>query len=130
MTNKSIFIDTRDDLGQDRFLTNGVRMYFPAVITPDLWFIEKSFYGVRLGSLSCCSDTVVGIHYVKNIHEMYQLEYLIYQVHPYGVHKNSTETLPRKLTMQEILQAAEVGSESRLYEKHKVFHEMESSETF
>lgn len=130
MTNQSIFVDTRDDLKQDRFLMTGVKMYFPAVFSPNAWFIEKSFYDVRLGTLSCCSDTVASIHYVKNIREMYVLEYLIYHVHLYGLTKNFSRTLPKKLSMDEILEAADVGSKSPLYVKHKVIHEIESSEIF
>ena len=105
-------------------------MYFPSAVRPEDWFIEKSFYGVRLGALSCCSEKVAGIHYVKNIREMYVLEYLIYHIDPYGVDKNSSETLPVKLSLQEILKAADVASESTLYVKHKIVHEMDSSEIF
>lgn len=130
MTNKSIFVDTRDDLKQDRFLMFGVKQYFPSVYDPTNWFIEKSFYGVRHGTLSCCSDKPVGFHYIKDISEVYMLEYLTRNVHPFGIDKHSNETLPEILTLNEILKAADIGSESKYYTKHKVVHEMESSEVY
>lgn len=129
LTNKSIFVDTRDDKQQARFLMFGVRRFFSRY-DPDDWFFEKAFFKVREGSLECCSDVPVGFHYVKNIHEIYLLEYLVYHVHPFGARKNLTDKLPRKLSLQEILTAADVGSDSRLYKKHKVVHDMESSEIF
>lgn len=130
LTNRSIFVDTRDDLKQDTFLTSGIKIYYPTVLNRKSWLIEISFYDIRIGTLSCCSDMVASIHEVKNIREMYVLEYLIYHVHPYGIAKNLSETLPKKLSLKEILDAADVGSESKHYVKHKVFHDMEASEIF
>lgn len=130
MTNKSIFVDTRDELKQEKFLMFGVEKYFSTVYDPTNWFFEKSFYGIRHGTLLCCSDKPVGFHYIKDTLEMYALEYLTRNVHPFGVDKGMNETLPRLLTLQEILKEADVGSDSKYYTKHQVVHDMDSSEFY
>jgi hypothetical protein len=43
---------------------------------------------------------------------MYLLEYLTRRVHPFGFMKEVCETLPRKLTLQEIISAADTESNS------------------
>lgn len=130
LTNKSIFVDTRDDVKQARFLMFGVEKYFPSKFNPKSWFYEKSFYDAPHGTLDCCSDMPVGVHFIKNPRELSLLEYLIYHVHPFGVDKTSSDVRPRKLSLKEILEASDFGSNSRLYKKHKIIHEMESSENF
>lgn len=130
LKSKSIFVDTRDDLQQSRFLMFGVQAYFPVNYSSTNWFFEKAYYDVRHGTLSCCSSAPVGFHYIKNIREMYLLEYLSYQVHAFGISKSSSQTLPRKLTLHEILKDSDLESNSTLFKKHKVVHDMESSEIY
>jgi hypothetical protein len=38
---------------------------------------------------------------------MYYLDHLIYHVHPFGLEKNFTESLPRKLKLEEIIEASD-----------------------
>lgn len=130
LTNKSIFVDTRDNRKQMRFLMFGVDKYFPKKYNPTNWFFEKAFYDVPHHSLDCCSDLPVGFHYIKRTAEMYLIEYLIYRVYPFGIDKSSNEELPEKFSLTEILSRANVGSNSTLYKQHKVIHEMDSSEIF
>lgn len=49
------------------------------------------------------------MHYIL-APEMHFLEYIIYNVHPFGVDKNSTEKLPRKLRIEEVVKAGEAES--------------------
>lgn len=72
---------------------------------------------------------MVAIHYVTP-QEMYLLEYLIYHVHPFGIEKSSTTTLPRKLSLKEILNASDADSDSVGFQKHQPVHYMEESEVF
>lgn len=108
----------------------GVQKYFHENYNPTNWFFEKAYYDFRYGTLSCCSETPVGFHYIKNMHEMYLLEYLNYQVNAFGIDNKSKENLPAKLTLAEILKAADAESNSTLFKKHKIVHEMESSEIY
>lgn len=129
LTNNSIFVDTRDDRNQMKFLMFGVERYFPREMNPKDWFFEKSFYDVPWGTLDCCSDLPVGIHYIKRTAEMYMLEYLIYHVHPFG-NVRVAEELPEKLSLKEIIRRSDVGSNSTLYKRHEMVHDMESSEIY
>jgi hypothetical protein len=99
MRNFTTFINDQDPSGQKRFFEGPIEQY--------MWK-EKSikvmamYYDSPQGSLNCCSDLVAHMHYVKPW-EMYLYEYLVYRVHPFGIEKNLTETIPGKLSMQEIL---------------------------
>lgn len=97
---------------------------------PEYWFFQKAYYDFPHNSLSCCSETPAGFHYVKNAKEMYTMDYYTYQVHPFGIDKNCDEKLPRKLTLKEILDASDIASNSTLYIKHEFYHDIESSEVF
>ena len=108
----------------------GVEKYFPRNVNPRNWFFEKAYYDFTHSSLSCCSDIPTGFHYVKNIKEMFTLMFLTYQVHPFAVDKSADEKLPKKLLLAEILNAADVPSNSSIFVEHKIFHNMESSEIF
>ena len=108
----------------------GVEKYFPTIVNPRNWFFEMAYYDYTHSSLKCCSDIPTGFHYVKNIKEMFTLKFLIYQVHPFAVVKSAGEKLPEKLSLEEILYAADVPSNSSIFIKHKVFHDMKSSEIF
>jgi hypothetical protein len=72
---------------------------------------------------------MVAMHYVSPS-EMYFLDYLIYHVHLFGLKLNSSETLPRKLSLKEILDASDVESDSINFRKHQSVHYMEESEVF
>lgn len=87
------------------------------------------FYEVEEG-LNCCSTTPVEIHNVKNIAEIYLLEYLIYKVDVFGVDKKIEESLPRKFTMKEILEMANTQSNSQQWTKHQIFHQMDEDEFY
>ena len=55
-----------------------------------------------IGSISCCSDTIIGMHRQKPA-KMYLYEYLIYHTHPFGLEKNLTEVLPKKVDLNSLL---------------------------
>lgn len=52
---------------------------------------------------------------------MHLLEYLIYHVHPYGYDQNSTEQLPRKLYLDEIIARSDIKSFAPEYYEHEKF---------
>jgi hypothetical protein len=61
---------------------------------------------------------------------MHELEYLIYHVHPLGLDKNSTEKLPRKLELREIIAASDIKGWGKEYVDHEPVHYLESSEVY
>ena len=67
----------------------------------DYWYFSDMYYDAVQGNLNCCSDTFIQTHYVEPQHMIF-LDYLIYNVHPFGLDKNLTEVLPKKLKLKEI----------------------------
>jgi hypothetical protein len=89
------------------------------------WYYANMYYDAPQGSIDCCSDTIAQIHYVPP-RDMYMYEYLFYRVHPFGLEKNLTETLPQKMPMKEILRRSNDVSESST---RKLFEEEMRNET-
>lgn len=133
LTNSSIFIDCRDDKKQKRFLGFGVDLHFTKVPSRLEWYFNEMFYDVPQG-LGCCSDVPVQFHWVKNIKEIVLLEYLIYHFRVFGLDKNQNDFLPRKFTLDEILAASNVQSNSsewtKFVKKHTFFHNMDKDEFY
>lgn len=124
----AIFADERDDLLQKRFFPVGFMEHLKPS-DPDYWYYKSQYYKVAQGSLDCCSATPAVFHYI-NPREMYLLDYLTRHVHPFGLYKNFTETLPRKLKLKEILQASDVESSAVNFKKHETYHNLEESEKY
>ena len=106
-----------------------VHWHFLPEKNPNNWYFDQMFYDVEQG-LDCCSALPVEIHDVKNIKEIYLLEYLIYKVDVFGINLYKNETLPEKFTMTEILQMANIQSNSNQWEQHDIYHQMDSDEFF
>jgi glycoprotein-N-acetylgalactosamine 3-beta-galactosyltransferase len=130
LENSTIYVDTRDELNQKRFFPVGVEEHLrPFYNESSYWYDQMIYYPARYGSLDCCSDVPIQFHYIPPV-EMYLFEYLIYTVHPYGVSKNLTEQLPRKLTFDEILKRSDVPSTALEYIKHTPYHIFEPGEKY
>lgn len=64
------------------------------------------------------------IHYVTN-KQSYLYEHLIYEVHPFGYEQNLTETLPRKLSLDEIISRSDAKSFAATFVEHtRLSHNM------
>ena len=101
----AIFVASFDENHQKRFFPTGVEHHFHKDRDMKYWYDYSQYYNVSQGSLDCCSDTIVGMHYIQS-KEMLFLEYLIYQVHPFGLEKNLTEKLPSKLPLYDVAEAS------------------------
>jgi glycoprotein-N-acetylgalactosamine 3-beta-galactosyltransferase len=125
---QAIFVNEMDELNQKRFFPLSVDEHLAGYIAED-WFFEYLWYKNQIGGLGCCSDTVCAIHYIHP-KQLFELDYMIYHVHPFGVRKNETEKLPRKLTIKEIIAASDIKGVGSSYKNHKPVHHFESSELF
>ena len=105
----AIFVNCLDENHQKRFFPVGVEYHFYEIRDMNYWYEYSQYYNVSQGSLDCCSDTIVGMHYIQS-NEMLLLDYLIYQVHPFGLEKNLTEKLSSKLSLYDVVKASEVES--------------------
>ncbi|XP_042874634.1 glycoprotein-N-acetylgalactosamine 3-beta-galactosyltransferase 1-like isoform X1 [Penaeus japonicus] len=77
--------DSRDSLGRGRFFPFTPGTHLMGGIPG--WYKAYAFYSPYVG-LDCCSDTAISFHYV-NTARMYELEYMLYHVRPYGIqHKD------------------------------------------
>lgn len=129
LTNSAIFVDERDDNHQKRFFPTGVEDHFRQEFNMEYWYSQYQYYQVPQGNLSCCSDTPAAFHYISP-QEMYSLDFLIMHVHPFGLDKNLTEELPKKIKLEQIIKAADAESLSPNYRKHEIMHDIDSKENY
>lgn len=122
-------IDGRDLSKLQRFFPVGVKYHMKTKVNPKFWYEYYQWFNGTRGSLDCCSDTIAAMHYIPP-KEMNFLEFLIYNLHPFGLTKNLTESLPDKFTLKQIINAAEEESLSPMYKKHKITHNLDDNEIF
>lgn len=131
MTNFAIKVDCRDEKKQKRFFPIGIEEHLVPMktVVSEWWYQKNLYYRAAQGNLNCCSDTSAGFHYI-NAYEMIGLEYLTRKVFPFGMDNHQSETLPRKLSLNEIIQASDVDSPSGNYQRPEIIHNLEESEKY
>ncbi|XP_053958307.1 glycoprotein-N-acetylgalactosamine 3-beta-galactosyltransferase 1-like [Anastrepha ludens] len=92
--------DSRDEHKRGRFFPSGPQGH---LIPKDKssWYWRYIYYKTEDG-LDCCSDYAISFHYVQPSY-MYVLDYLIYNLRPFGVFRQNT-ALPAKRNMTELLE--------------------------
>ena len=76
--------DSRDEKGKSRFMPfPPITHLTPGRIGSDNWFWDYVYYPTE-NNPNCCSGNAIGFHYITP-EQMYELEYLIYNVFPYGI---------------------------------------------
>lgn len=130
----AIFVNELDELNQKRFFPIGIGEHAYKDELSDMWYKHYMWYNTSMGDLRCCSDTFVMLHYVSK-REMYLQEYFAYKVHPFGLDKNTTEVLPRKLPLEEIIARSDIPGTGIHYfdtpdRKMITYHEIEDSERY
>ncbi|XP_073821920.1 glycoprotein-N-acetylgalactosamine 3-beta-galactosyltransferase 1-like [Musca autumnalis] len=91
--------DSRDDLLRGRFFPTQVSGHIKPK-DKSSWYWRYIFYKTEDG-LDCCSNYAVSFHYVPP-DQMYVLDYLIYELKPFGILPSYVE-LPPKNNMDELL---------------------------
>lgn len=127
----AVFLDARDDKNQKQIFPIGVETHM-TFKEPDMsmWYWKYLWRNVTQGGLECCSDVYIGSHYVSP-KEMYMMQFLIYQLHPFGYAKNLTEKFPRKLSLQEIISASDNKSIfASNYNEHESIHYIDDDEKY
>ena len=77
--------DTRDELGRETFHPFAPDFHLmPNGIPTTNWLHKYNKHPVKSGP-ACCSDHSIAFHYITP-NRMYVLEYLVYHLHPFGVH--------------------------------------------
>jgi hypothetical protein len=113
------------------------KRFFPVVVTDHLggtadrgwWYWDYWWYNNTVGNLDCCSATFCSMHYVS-VPQMHELEYYVYNVHPFGFNKYSNEKLPRKLGLTEIITASDIKGWGNQYVDHKPVHYLDPDEVY
>jgi glycoprotein-N-acetylgalactosamine 3-beta-galactosyltransferase len=119
-----------DNSYQKRFFPIPIIHHFDEnFLTEKDWYPDYLWYNNTMGGLDCCSDTFCSLHYVE-ANQMHELEYLIYHVHPFGLDKNSTEKLPRKLGLKEIIATSDTKGWGKEFFDHEPVHNLDPSEFY
>lgn len=127
----AIFLDARDDKNQKQLFPIGVETHMQKnELDKSFWYTQYLWRNVTQGGLGCCSDVYIGSHYVSP-KEMYFMHFLIYNFHPYGTEKNLTEKFPRKLSLEEIINASDNKSIfASNYQPHECIHYIDNDEKY
>lgn len=116
MAEVSIPIDAQDEKKQKLFFPSGIEIYLFKYADWKFWYFRYLHFVPTYGSLDCCSDMMYGFSYLR-WKEMFRLDYLIFDVHPFGLDGDFTEEEPRKLTMDEIKTASKAKSNRNRFKK-------------
>lgn len=128
LAHSAIFVDCRDVMQRERFFPITVKSLIKG-LAPNHWFNRYNYYNFSLNGITGFSDVAISFHYIQPT-GMFLLEYLIYQVHAFGVQKNQSEILPQKLKLEEIIAASDANSSAPNFRKHTDLHRLTVSELF
>ncbi|CAG9862134.1 unnamed protein product [Phyllotreta striolata] len=79
--------DSRDAEHRGRFFPfDPAHHLIPGHTDRSFWYWSYVFYEEKQG-MECCSDTAISFHYIGP-HMMYEMEYLIYHLKPFGIGYN------------------------------------------
>jgi len=130
LENYALFVDGHDEVGEKQFFPVHVSEHM-SYITLDYnyWYTRNQWFNSTQGGLKCCSKNIACMHYTKPP-QMYRFNYLINNVHPFGLEKEHDLKLPRKLSFQELVELADEKSSSPNYVNHKINHNFDKDEVF
>jgi glycoprotein-N-acetylgalactosamine 3-beta-galactosyltransferase len=129
--NQTIFVDERDEKKEKRFFPVGIMEHFGTKDSnSSYWYDDMMYYESKYGGIDCCSQTVVNLHYVPP-KEMYILDYLIYNVHTFGLKKNSTKLPIQKISLEDVIKASDINSSAADFQRsHAIYHDLDKDEIY
>jgi hypothetical protein len=127
LTGHAIPLDGHDLLGQKQFFPVGTEEHFTKYVS-NWWYPINQWFNYSQG-IECCADTIACLHYIPP-KEMFLFNYLIYNVHPFGFNKIGVRALPKKLSLDEIINASDVKSGSENFFNHKFVHFIDDDEKY
>lgn len=125
----AIFLDARDKLNQKKIFQLSPENHFAPALSPKSWYYYYLWRNVTQDGIDGCSDTFISKHYTSP-KEIHALQYLIYKVHPFGLRKNLTESLPRKLSINELIALSDEKSFAPFYREHVRIHHIDDDEKY
>jgi hypothetical protein len=128
LANKAIFVDTRDDVQQQRFFpTSIVELVKVQPKKLELFYYNYTYYNVTYENLDCCSKIPAAFHYMGPSEKTF-LEYSIYRSQVYGLPCAAPVELPRKLSIDEIIRESDKKVYTPNFRNHVDHHNFSSSE--
>lgn len=126
----AIALDAHDLLGQKQFFPIGPEAYMSPKSPnfPTWWYEHNEWTDYKHGGIDGCADTFANVHYASP-KEMHMINYLIYKAHPFGIIKGN-QTLPRKLTLEEVIKDSDSPSKSPNYFTHEPIHNLDEDEKY
>lgn len=130
LENDTLFIDGHDKLKEKQFFPVSLNSHMnEKPLNYSYWYTRNEWYNTTKGSLKCCSEYLASLHYITP-REMYKIDYLIYNVYPFGINKADDRILPQKYTLLELIKMSDEKSPSPNYVEHKVVHNFDDDENF
>ncbi|XP_070500692.1 glycoprotein-N-acetylgalactosamine 3-beta-galactosyltransferase 1-like [Chironomus tepperi] len=126
----ALFLDGHDIYGEKQF--------FPVDVTEHMsnkeqdysyWYTRNEWFNSTHGGLKCCSRNIACMHYITPT-QMYRFNYLINNLHPFGLQNEFDLKLPKKLEFKELVDLADEKSSSPNYVIHKIEHNFDKDEVF
>jgi glycoprotein-N-acetylgalactosamine 3-beta-galactosyltransferase len=130
LRNNALFIDGHDEIGEKQFFPVHVTEHMQnKTLDFNYWYTKNQWFNSTQGGLKCCSKNIACMHYIKPT-EMYRYNYLINDVHPFGLTKKHDLELPNKYDFQDLVELADQRSSSPNYVNHRIDHNFDKDEVF
>lgn len=126
----AIPLDAHNLLRQKQFFPIGPEAYMSPKSPdwPSWWYESMEWEDYERSGLKGVADTLACVHYAAP-KEMHLINFLVYKIYPFSFMREN-DTLPRKLSLDEIIKTSDAESKSPNYSKHLVVHNLDEDEKY